>query len=1070
MNSLRFKLILFSFGSILFALFVAGVSIDILLADLYGDRAEQEATYAYEMVYEKVKNIENNLLDQGHVISVDPAVVAPVNLINRYQDIKNYQPLVFNKEKKNLAKYLLERMNVFHRVKVAIYDKAGKLIAFSIRHDLNNIIGITTYRNNEPIYLHKDIKNNVWKSQLLPPSIDSQLSLNNDWDSLVVRLGEIQYFSNKDDFTIESIRVIQRERPDETIESIGFVKITSSFDEHYIEELMGMSHVNVSLILANKTILNKPDKLNLQYNLDNLSSLFGSTQHSKRPWLEHEIYYIQSYVLPVVNGKIFVLISRSRSELDSALNKSRYTLLLIFLLTASLAITFGIYWLNTRISMPLNKLTEGIDKIEKNEYPEFYVSKSKDEISQLGNGLNKMVEVIKSREAALKISQIDLNEAQHLAIIGSWKLDISNNKIEWSDEVYNIFEQDSGTFDLSYEAIVNVIFPDDRERVRSTYINSLRDKQSYDITYRLQMKDGSIKYIHEQCETEFNEEGRALTSKGTIQDITEKKYKDEIVSRTQKMDALGKLTGGVAHDYNNMLGVILGYAELLQSTLMGDDKQHKYLNEILAAGERSRVLTKKLLAFSRKEDAAVEVVDINKLLLEEQNLLEKTLTARIDLVYDLEDELWNVSVDKSDIQNAVLNMSINAMHAIADTGKLTIQTSNVHLDSVDVRSMNLDVGDYVLLSVTDTGIGMDEEVRSKLFDPFFSTKGEEGTGLGMTQVYAFVQQVGGSIYVYSEPGHGSRISIYIPRISDGKSQFTQKKPDVDEQVVLGHETILVVDDEAALRELASEILSSNNYRVLCVSNGIEALKILETESVDLMLSDVIMPDMDGYQLAEKVHELYPDIAIQMASGFSDERHLNKTNEKFHQQRLQKPFTAKILLQKIRQVLEENKKSVAKSNDDESSELIQWSNEFSSGLNLIDADHKKLISLINNCKRLVDDNQYDELSSILDDLHTYVDYHFKREELIMEVCDYPDLANHRKLHEDLIAQVGYHIKEYGLGHQTAKSLLEFLMDWLNSHVMGKDFEIAPYCMGKDKMIEQAFKNAGYDYQPDDNVVK
>lgn len=1061
-NSLHFKLVLFAFGSILFALVIAGVSIDYLLANLYGEKAEHEAEHAYELIYNEIKSVEKNTADQSQIIAMDSDVVDVVSLVNRYQDIKNYQPLIFDNEKKKLSVFLSKKINSYHNAKAAVYNNNGELIAFSIRHDLDTISGITTYDKAGVVYLSKGMKSKAWKSVSLSSQIPSKISMHTNWDTFVSRSGRIDYFSNKNNFTVESMRSIQRESPDGTSEPIGFIKITVVFDRHYIKKLSGISHVKASLVLANGVIINKPDNLNSIFGLEDSSVLFGSKQVSRKIWVDHNVYYIHSYVLPVFNGKIYFLISQPKSDLKIALNRSRYSLFIIFLITAFIVISLGVFWLNRHVSNPLKILTNQLNNIKGNKYPNFYESKSKDEISLLGNGLNKMVKVIRNREEDLKKSQIDLNEAQRLSKIGSWSMDKNRNKFYWSDEIYNIFGLNSGEVEPSYDFFMEMVFPDDRSIVKDKYIESLKYHRPYDITHRLQMKDGAIKYIHQHCESVFNEQGVALYSKGTIQDITEKKHKDEMLNRSQKMDAIGKLTGGIAHDFNNMLGVMLGYSELLQSALNGDEKKVKYINEILAAGERARVLTRKLLAFSRKEATTTELTNINKLLMEEKNLLEKTLTARIRLTCDFEEGLWPVMLDKSDIQNAVLNMCINSMHAMPNIGNLTIKTENVHLDYDDVINMQLESGDYVLVSITDTGTGMDEEVRSKLFDPFFSTKGEQGTGLGMSQVYGFVKQTGGAISVYSEPGYGTRIAIYLPRSIEENDSTGQQSDEVSEIPETGNETILIVDDVVSLRDLAAEILTGHGYKTLVAESGFEALDILKSESVDLMLSDIIMPEMDGYQLAEKVQELYPDIEIQMASGFSDDRLLTASNEELYNNRLQKPFTSKALLQSIRKLLDKKKLKDVLVEDsvlDELHGFIQWSSKYSSGIDEIDADHKVLVRLINRCQKAVIDNQQDEkIISILGDLISYVDYHFAREELIMETCDCPDLEMHKDLHKNMSLQVGSYVKEYGRGKLTAKSLLEFLMSWLINHIQEEDLPMAQFCSGKEEMIHQAFNNA------------
>lgn len=399
-----------------------------------------------------------------------------------------------------------------------------------------------------------------------------------------------------------------------------------------------------------------------------------------------------------------------------------------------------------------------------------------------------------------------------------------------------------------------------------------------------------------------DENGNKLGFIGILRNITERKLQEEQLRRTHKMDALGKLTGGIAHDYNNMLGVILGYTDLLDISLKNQPELEEYVKEITHAAERGVNLTKKLLSFSKLKISEKEMVNINTVLLEEKNMLEKTLTARIQLDFNLEDELWSVSIDKDDMVDAIVNLSINAMHAIEGNGKLTYTTVNEHINEMDAELLQLDENDYVLLSITDTGCGMNEDVINKIFEPFYSTKGEMGTGLGLSQVYGFMQRCNGNIKVYSEPDHGTRITMYFPRSFDAfsdKDKPVQSTPDTRLQ---GTETILIVDDEPSLLTLSSKILSQQGYQVFCADGGKEALEILENEAIDLMLSDVIMPEMDGYELSLVVQEKYPKVKIQLVSGFNDNRHVQMSNDDLYKNLIHKPFSSLTLLQKVRELL------------------------------------------------------------------------------------------------------------------------------------------------------------------------
>ena len=385
----------------------------------------------------------------------------------------------------------------------------------------------------------------------------------------------------------------------------------------------------------------------------------------------------------------------------------------------------------------------------------------------------------------------------------------------------------------------------------------------------------------------------------------EKEHLQRELQQSQKMEALGKLTGGIAHEYNNMLAIMLGFSELLKMSLIEQPKLFKYVSEIQRAGERAAMLTSKLLTFSRHKTSEAKRINLNELLQKQQHMLEKTLTVRINLALNLQENLWQVFLDDGDMEDVIINMSINAMHAIEGNGQFSIQTCNQKINQMDAQSLGITPGDYVLLSFTDTGCGIDKEIKEKIFDPFFTTKGLEGTGLGLSMVYGFVQNSGGAIKVYSEQGEGAQFTLYFPRYHDASHEQQSEKEKHPEESFIGNQTILLVDDEPALLKLTHEILSTHGFKVICAESAKEALNILEEESIGILISDIIMPEMDGYQLATIVKEKHPEIKIQLVSGFADEQRMSMNDEHLQQDLLHKPFNSQALLQRIRALCDED---------------------------------------------------------------------------------------------------------------------------------------------------------------------
>ncbi len=382
---------------------------------------------------------------------------------------------------------------------------------------------------------------------------------------------------------------------------------------------------------------------------------------------------------------------------------------------------------------------------------------------------------------------------------------------------------------------------------------------------------------------------------------------EEELRHSQKMEAVGRLAGGIAHDFNNLLTAIIGYAELINGRATADPLVRQQADLIRKAGEQAATLTRQLLAFSRKQLLQPRVIDLNSLVVDMEKLLRRVIGERFDLQTRPGAHLGRVMADPSQIEQVILNLGVNARDAMPTGGDLIIRTENVRLDQKMAAQISPDLvaGDYVELSVTDTGAGMSEETKSRIFEPFFTTKGPgKGTGLGLATVYGIVRQTGGGICVESEVGKGSTFRIYFP-LERAPVQQSKSAPAPVERAQ-NFETVLVVEDEDIVRELVCDVLTEEGYNVLCAAEGLEALRLADEfdGAVHLLVTDVIMPHMNGPELAEKLSVARPGIRVLYVSGYSDNDIGDHGVLDPQIALLQKPFTPNVLARKIRDVLQE----------------------------------------------------------------------------------------------------------------------------------------------------------------------
>ncbi|MFA8388353.1 MAG: PAS domain S-box protein [Pelagibaca sp.] len=509
-------------------------------------------------------------------------------------------------------------------------------------------------------------------------------------------------------------------------------------------------------------------------------------------------------------------------------------------------------------------------------------------------------------EDALRVSEARFRLIAEATENTVWDWDIAEGRWWWSDGMAHTFghhpDPDAETPSVWRENV----HPDDQARLDKNFEKLLLGEiDASHAQYLFRRADDTWAHVEDHAYPIRNEEGRIVRVIGSMADVSERLDMEERLRQSQKLEAVGQLTGGVAHDFNNLLTIIMGNTEMLQNSLEEDSPLRRFADASAVATDRAAELTNRLLAFSRKQVLRPQVLDVNSVIADFEDMLRRTLGGDIDIEIDLADEIWPSEIDLAQAEAAILNLAINARDAMPGGGSLTIETANVVLDAAYVsREADLDAGQYIIIAISDTGHGIPKDQIAQVFQPFFTTKAVgQGTGLGLSMVHGFVKQTGGHIRIYSEVNEGTTVKLYFPRyLGDREEQGTTSQ---DRPLQGGQETILVIEDDVLILQQLMAQLTGLGYRVVTASAGPPALDILrERSDIDLLLTDVILPGgLNGRQIADAALVIHPDLKVLFTSGYSGEAIVHHGRLDPDVNFLGKPYRRSELAAKVREVLD-----------------------------------------------------------------------------------------------------------------------------------------------------------------------
>jgi PAS domain S-box-containing protein len=504
---------------------------------------------------------------------------------------------------------------------------------------------------------------------------------------------------------------------------------------------------------------------------------------------------------------------------------------------------------------------------------------------------------------AVRVAEERMRFALQNANVGIWDMDYVTGVLRWSETIEAHYGLAPGRFPGTFEAFVECIHPDDRAAVLETVANAMKSGDDFTTQNRAVWPDGTVRWLTGAGRIMLGANDKPVRGVGISLDVTERHILEAQFQQAQKMEAVGRLAGGVAHDFNNLLTGILGYCELLLGEVPADAPYRADIAEIQNAGIRAAGLTRQLLAFSRKQIIEPTQLDLSAIVREMGPMLKRLIGEDVEVVLHLAPAPGPVLADRGQVEQVVMNLAVNSRDAMPRGGTLTIETATVALDEHYARGhLGVEPGPYVVLTVTDSGTGMSPEVKSRLFEPFFTTKEiGKGTGLGLATVHGIVTGIGGSIGVYSELGLGTAFKVYFPQAGAAESGAESRPAEAPPRP--GTQTVLVVEDEAPLRALTRRLLEKLGYTVLVASDAADALRIFEAEaSIDVVLTDVVMPGASGPELTRSLGERRPDLTVIYMSGYTEEAIVHHGVLAPGVAFLHKPFTSETLGRKIREAL------------------------------------------------------------------------------------------------------------------------------------------------------------------------
>ncbi len=705
---------------------------------------------------------------------------------------------------------------------------------------------------------------------------------------------------------------------------------------------LDISIISKQRILASTIRLSDADRTNIPVNTEELHQITQQQDQniSNNQFSTSYIHASRQLTNIEPSSTTSILLSYPRAKYQASIDNIHQQFRLFFL-GGTIVILLLMLWLSHGFLQSINKLSVWAEKITTGDFTSRIMIDTGDELQILADTFNTMVDTVESTNKTLSRYSSDLEREVEVRT-RDYRKEVrartaSERKIKsiidnivvglLTTDEHGIIESFNPAAEklFGYSADetlgnnVSMLMPSPHSEQHDSYLDDHLNHSDNNIFGRAcevtgKRKDGTVfphlislseMYILEKSSTS-NERVPRRHFIATMQDLTESKRTEEILRRAHKMEALGQLTGGIAHDFNNLLGIIIGNLDLLEDEFSESSHSAKrQLSSALKASLRGSDLTKRLLAFSSRSEPDTSPVNINLVVEGMRDMIEKSLTASINVETFLSSDLWYTDINPGELEDTIVNMAINSRDAMPKGGRFIIETKNIITDDTFIEQHpDITPGEYVLLTVSDTGRGIPDKVKDRIFEPFFTTKPTgEGTGLGIPMIYGFIKRSSGHITLYSEPGTGTTFKIFLPH-STGKSVPDDVSDVQNEANLNGHETILIVDDEEDLAMIAEDALSKLGYKVMRAGNATNALKLLnEQPQTDLLFTDIVMPgEIDGYTLADEATRLYPDIKVILTSGFTNKFRTDQHN-KSEYGFLSKPYRRNEMVKSIRELLD-----------------------------------------------------------------------------------------------------------------------------------------------------------------------